>query len=246
MPAMDDQERDAFYAELYEATTAPFVSPALTAAEVLCFRQLTGMDSRARVLDLGCGWGRHLAALRADGFEAIGLERNGTLAAKASTHGPTVRGDVRALPFASGLFDAVACFYSSIFFFEEAENLDALREVARVLRPGGAFVLQSSNPLYLRRQGVTEETHKLADGSAVFERTEFDRETGHDLGFRRLTRRDGSAVEGRYSVRHYAPGDLEAMGRRAGFKLDRVCGDLNASAFARHSRELIVLMRKLG
>jgi SAM-dependent methyltransferase len=246
MDAFDDHTRDEFYAELYEQTTAPFVSAQLTLSEVQCFRRLTGLESRARVLDLGCGWGRHLEALREDGFDAIGLERSASLATKAATRGPVVRGDLRTLPFKDGSFDAAACFYSSIFFFDEKDNLAALAEVARVLRPGGAFVLQAANPLYLKRIGLGEQTHRLPDGRTVYERTEFDRESGRDVGFRRLTRPDGTTMEGRFSVRHYAPGELEVMGRRVGFRLDRVCGDLTLSAYARHSRELIVLMRRMG
>lgn len=246
MIAADDQERDAFYAELYEQTTAPFISKALTASEVQCFRKLTGLESQARVLDLGCGWGRHLEALREDGFDAIGLERSASLATKAATRGPVVRGDLRELPFKDGTFDAAACFYSSIFFFSDADNQKALADVARVLKPGGFFVLQAANPLYLKRIGLGEQTHRLAEGGTIYERTEFDRETGRDNGFRRLTRPNGTTLEGRFSVRHYAPGELELMGRRVGLKLDRVCGDVALSAYARHSRELIVLMRRIG
>jgi SAM-dependent methyltransferase len=244
MDAAADLERDSFYAELYEVSTAPFISAATTAAETRCFRQLTGLESSARVLDLGCGWGRHLAALRADGFQAIGLERSAKLATKAATSGPVVRGDLRAVPFRDGAFDGVACFYASLFFFDEAENQQALGEVARVLRPGGAFFMQSANPMHLRRLGKTTDTHRLPDGSTVVEETEFDRETGRDTGHRRLTRPDGTVLEGRYAVRHYAPGELEVLARRAGLRLDRVCGDVALSAFARSSRELIVLMRK--
>lgn len=246
MDPVDDRERDAFYAELYERTTAPFITPALTEAEVECFRKLTQLRPGALVLDMGCGWGRHLQVLREEGVEAIGLERSATLAARAAEHGPVVRGDFRTLPFRDGSFDSAVCFYSSLFFFEEVENLSALREVARILRVNGTFVLQSTNPLYLRRLGLGADTHTLPDGSTIFERTDYDRETGRDVGFRRWTRPDGTSLEGRFSVRHYAPGELEVMGRRVGLRLERVCGDLSLSAFARHSRELIVLMRKLG
>jgi SAM-dependent methyltransferase len=244
MDPVDDRERDAFYAELYERTTAPFITPALTEAEVECFRRLAQPRAGAVVLDMGCGWGRHLQALRASGLEAIGLERSASLAARAAEHGPVVRGDFRALPFRDESLDSAACFYSSLFFFDEAGNLTALREIARVLKAHGTFLLQSANPLYLRRLGLGADTHTLPDGSTVYERTDYDRETGRDVGFRRWMRPDGTSLEGRFSVRHYAPGELEVLGRRVGLRLERVCGDLSLSAFARHSRELIVLMRK--
>ena len=246
-PALDDATRDHFYAEVYEHTTAPFLSPESPALEVKTFQQLATLSPRARVVDLGCGWGRHLAPLQKLWPAAIGVDRNPHFIAKALQTGasPVIRADVRALPFRTGSIDAVACFYSSIFFFNEAENLAALAEVARVLKAGGAFMLQTASPLYLRRAGPRVDTLQLRDGSEVYERVEFDPESGRENGFRRLRRATGESVEGHYSVRHYAPGELEVHGRRTGLKLDRLCGDLSLGAFTRQSQQMIVLMRRL-
>ena len=49
---------------------------------------------------------------------------------------------MRRLPFRDGAFEAVANLFTSFgYFFDEAQNRRVLGEIARVLRPGGAFLL---------------------------------------------------------------------------------------------------------
>jgi SAM-dependent methyltransferase len=80
------------------------------------------------VLELGCGSGNAFPALRAALVPArlVGVDLVG---------GSGVRGDVRALPFASGVFDLVVDFGTC----QEA-GPEAVREAARVLRPGGLLI----------------------------------------------------------------------------------------------------------
>lgn len=74
---------------------------------------------RGVVLDLGCGFGRHLLALRERGLEAFGLDRSRDLLARAHEleggvlRGSFVRGDFRALPFRERVFDGVVLLFSS-------------------------------------------------------------------------------------------------------------------------------------
>lgn len=246
MATLDDAARDAFFGELYEATTAPLLTEAMTRAEVRSFVSLLQPAAGARVLDLGCGWGRHLPLLAEAGLAPIGLDRSATYVrrARAETGHPIVRADVRALPFGSGALDAVACFYASLFFFDDAGNLSVLGELARILRPGGALVLQAANPVHLRRLGTEDRSLALPGGRRVHEHTFFDVESGREEGTRRLTRPDGAVVEGRYSIRHYAPGELEVLARRAGLVPERIAGDLSLAPYTRESRDVVALLRK--
>ena len=62
-----------------------------------------------RVLDLGCGAGRHLRAFEAHALRGVGLDLSLPLLRRSRAKGtaaPLVRGDIRHLPFASGAFDA--------------------------------------------------------------------------------------------------------------------------------------------
>ena len=113
----------------------------------LAARHLAGP---ARVLDLGCGEGQ-IARLAVAGGAAqvVGVDASGAQIAEA--HGRRGRPGLRTglgqprCPLRSGWCDAVvACLV-----LEHLDDLDgALDEVARVLRPGGRFVVFVNHPLF--------------------------------------------------------------------------------------------------
>lgn len=102
----------------------------------------------ARLLDVACGTGivaRSAAALLGPGGSVVGVDLNpGMLtvaAAKAPKGGPSFdwrEGDVADLPFPGGSFDIVLCQQGLQFFPDKAA---ALREMHRVLAPGGRLAL---------------------------------------------------------------------------------------------------------
>jgi len=101
---------------------------------------LGGRLRGARLLDLGCGTGYTLSRLP-DGVEAVGLDYSPTALRLAKRRAPGVRyvrGSAYALPFEAESFDAALAL-------DILEHLDddllAAREIARVLRPGGAAVV---------------------------------------------------------------------------------------------------------
>lgn len=93
-----------------------------------------------RVLDLGCGEGRFCRRMAAFGGTVIGLDPTPALIAQAEGLGGAiyVKGRAEHLPFEPRSFDLVVS-YLSLLDIEEIET--ALDEVARVLRPGGRFLI---------------------------------------------------------------------------------------------------------
>ena len=92
-----------------------------------------------RVLDACCGTGDlALAALEAGG-DVVGLDFSGQMLERARRKSDAVewvQGDVTALPYEDGSFDAVTVGFG----IRNVPELEAgLRELARVLRPGGRF-----------------------------------------------------------------------------------------------------------
>jgi ubiquinone/menaquinone biosynthesis C-methylase UbiE len=96
----------------------------------------------AIVADLGCGPGWEAESFERRGFRAIGVDLTPEFLAFASRAHPAsgyLAGDFLALPFGGGALDgAWAC--SSLVHVPWAEIDTALLEVARILRPGGAFL----------------------------------------------------------------------------------------------------------
>lgn len=102
-----------------------------------------------RALDVGCGTGHHLADLRRRGFEVAGVDGSPEMVARARDRNQGVSiecADVEALPFLSGRFDLVLCIEVLRYLRNPA---GCLRELARVLRPGGVCLVTATPLLNL-------------------------------------------------------------------------------------------------
>jgi SAM-dependent methyltransferase len=98
-----------------------------------------------RILDLGCGPGRDLAALRALGHEPVGLDGSARFVEMAREHSgcPVLHQDFLALDLPAESFDGIFA-NASLFHVPGRELPRVLGELWRALRPGG--VLFASNP----------------------------------------------------------------------------------------------------
>ncbi len=153
----------------------------------------------------------------------VGVDRNPEYLARARLSGAhLVRGDLRALPFRPGAFDAVYSWYSSLFMYADGENLRVLAAAARLLRTGGRMIVHHDNPLRLARQTEARAGWDLAGGGRVEEESHFDPSSGVDVCERRLTRRDGTVLAGTARLRYYRPEEWEALAPRAGLRLLRI------------------------
>ncbi len=91
-----------------------------------------------RLVDCGCGTGHNLQLLRPLG-KAVGFDLSEAGPARAHATGLTVlRGDVTRIPLASGAFDVATSF--DVMQCVEAD-VAAVREMARIVRPGGVVVI---------------------------------------------------------------------------------------------------------
>src|SRR5688572_27907365 len=103
-------------------------------------RHHLGGERPARILDLGCGVGGFLAGLAELGGTVVASDLDHASLAVCRTRGfrASLVADGYALPFAPGAFDLVCLFDALEHIRDEGR---ALREIARVLRPGGRVVV---------------------------------------------------------------------------------------------------------
>jgi SAM-dependent methyltransferase len=109
------------------------------------------------LLDVGCNWGRWSIAAERRGYRTIGIDPGiaGVQAAyrvaASLASGPAfVVGDGRTLPFPDATFDVVYS-YSVLQHFSRPDAKLAIREAARVTRPGGKVLIQLANLLGVRQ-----------------------------------------------------------------------------------------------
>jgi len=169
----------------------------------------------ARVLDLACGGGRHLIELSRRGYRAVGLDLSIPMLRTALLTAPKadlVRGDMRAIPFASRTFDLVTSFFTSFgYFSEEYDDVRVLREVRRVLKPGGGYLLDFLNAQRVRDNLGSDDVREV-DGRTVRQQRSIV-EDGRIVE-KRITIEPAPGVPGRVfveRVRLYEPEELDEM-----------------------------------
>jgi SAM-dependent methyltransferase len=108
----------------------------------------------ASVLDVGCGYGRITLPLARLGYAVEGVDLSPNLidaareaAARAGLVVEFSVGSMTSLPHDADSFDVAICLWSAFHeLLEEDEQVSALRELSRVLRPGGFALIEG--PLY--------------------------------------------------------------------------------------------------
>ncbi len=226
-----------FFGAFYRRTTRPFLSEGVTGAEAAF---IASQLPAGRVLDLGCGEGRHLQALSGRA-PLVGVDIDQEALAIASTFAPVACGDLRALPFRSGTFTAIYCWYSTLFVFDEHGNRAALAEAARALAPSGRFVFQTVNPLQLSAHPDVAFEQVLPDGARLRERSHFDAAAGVDRGLRSLETPGEPPCHARYALRYYRPHELQERFEAVGLRIQRLFGSVLGEPFHDGSPDLVVL-----
>ena len=206
-----------------------------------------------RILDVCCGEGRHIRAFEKTGASCFGLDLSEALLCRLKARGSgelvrVVRGDMRRFPFKNESFDVCVNMFTSLGYFEDLrEELEVLREVWRVLRLRGAFVLDHANlswiksnwePHTVRRSGglLVEETRKmLSDGRHVEKRTVIRSTNTPSIIVRDYTER----------LALFSKAELEGMLRGIGYDIVSYYGTYDGAPFEEESSpRLLILSRK--
>jgi D-alanine-D-alanine ligase len=145
---------------LYLKTDADVVDDQnITRQEVDLLCETFKLAPEDRILDLCCGQGRHALELARRGFKNIeGLDRSHYLIQKAKStakaEGLRTRfreGDARKIPYPPDTFDVVMILGNSLGYFEAAqEDMKVFKEVCRVLKPWGRFIIDIADGAYLK------------------------------------------------------------------------------------------------
>jgi 2-polyprenyl-3-methyl-5-hydroxy-6-metoxy-1,4-benzoquinol methylase len=220
-----------------------------TPGEIDLLSELLALEPGARILDAGCGHGRHSLELARRGFDVTGIDLSepslAIARARAAEAGVAVEyhhGDALDMSW-DGEFDGAITLFSTIlgYFPEEGDDARFLSNLARALKSGGKLVLDTLNPVGLFSGGYLEHSwHELADGRLVVEEHRYDVRSGRTTAHWLVFRPDGSRGELSHSMRLYTMPELERLLGAAGLAVTDVRGGWDGVEADRTSRRLIV------
>jgi SAM-dependent methyltransferase len=208
-------------------------------------RRVAPWRAGSAVLDLACGAGRHAAELVGAGARVIGIDLSPAMLHRARhrSRALLVRGDMRALPFRERSFGLVVNLFTSFGYFRsDAEHALVVRQVARVLEPGGRFILDYLNAEQVRRT-LRRDGEEISDGGAGARvRRRFSEEGLYVVKEIELRAENRSFQE---RVRLFSAPELEALLRDGGLEVVARFGDYDGRPPAADApRAILVAVRR--
>jgi SAM-dependent methyltransferase len=210
-----------------------------TAQEVAYLVDVLGLQPGMRVLDLGCGPGRHALALAERGIDVVGLdisERFIDLARQSAPINATfVLGDAREMDF-DAEFDAAICLCQGAFGLVAGEDDEVLRRFVRALKPGAPAALTAFSAYFQVRFLGDQDT--------------FDADAG--VNCERAIVRDESGTEATFDMwtTVFTPRELRLLAAAAGASVDAMWsvtpGDYGPNPPDIDHPEFLVLLRRLA
>jgi len=175
---IDDQRIKATAAVRFRSEYDYAVFEYWRSAKVLRYLAQAGVTSLGRILDAGCGGGGMCVSFAEESTSAVGIDLSdrfreaGTrlAAERAVKNLRFTQADGARLPFRDGVFDTV---FSHSVIEHVATPLEYLRELRRVVRPGGHVLLQTAPHLsphgsHLPRLKVPIPLHLVVGRRAAF------------------------------------------------------------------------------
>ncbi len=209
------------------------------------------LEPEARVLDLACGHGRISLELARRGYRVTGLDLSPRsieiareTAAREGLEVDFIESDMREIPFEAE-FDAVINIFTAFGYFdEESENQRVLDAVARALKPGGAFLIDTINAPALFRRYQERRWEPLEDGTLFLQEHRYQFLTGRNEATWTFIRPDGTLSDLSHSVRLYSPHELARMLEQAGLPVEQTWGNFEGAELSLETFRLIVRARK--
>ena len=202
----DDQEASAFIKKLIEHLKPP---------------------PRSRMLDVACGKGRHSKTLASLGFQVTGIDISFDSILQAKQYESEQLDfyvhDMR-LPFWGNYYNYAFNFFTSFGYFKtRREHDDAIRTIAKSIKPGGKLIIDYLNVHYSEDHLVHNESKQLDE--TLYEIHRWDDETHF---YKKITVHDPileTPIEFTEKVAKFNLGDFTDMLSFQGLQVQEVFGD---------------------
>jgi SAM-dependent methyltransferase len=218
-----------------------------TQEEASFIEQALGVSPPARLLDVPCGGGRHCEALAARGYLMTGVDYSEDFLKVAGARPVQVaweRREMRDLPW-RGEFDGAYCLGNSFGYLDDRGNAEFLAAVARTLRPGARFVLDTSYVVESLLPALQERTWYSTGDVLMLALRRYEPADGR-LHVEYTFVRDGTVERQAMSARLHTYREVVRMMTDAGFAHIETYGSLKQDPFTMRSPRLLVVGEASG
>jgi SAM-dependent methyltransferase len=204
---------------------------------------------RGKLLDLGCGIGRHSIELAKRGYNVLGLDYSSVYlnyARKKSVKTKNVkfvRLDMRKINFRKK-FDSVINMYTSFGYFSDEENVDVIKKVSVALKRGGKFLIDVVNRDAILKNFRKNLRKRTPYGVMVHE-SDFDYSTSRMNSRWKFYRGNKVVKRGTTSLRMYSFHELKNILEESGLKVVGSYGGFGNSSIDSDSPRMVLICKKI-
>jgi SAM-dependent methyltransferase len=185
-----------------------------------------GYDKSLKILDIGCGTGRHCIEMAKRGYSMTGIDLSESMLERAREKAVAEKVDVNfqqmdatRLTFSNG-FDMVIMMCEGAFPLMETDelNFSILENATRALKSGGKLIFTTLNGLFPLFHSISDFMEGNADEEQfVYSGKNFDLMTFRDINRTSVIDDDGNTVEMECNERYYVPSEITWMLKTLGF-----------------------------
>lgn len=217
-----------------------------------------GFNKQIRILDIGCGTGRHAIELTKRGYTITGIDLSASQLNRAREKASASKLqidfrelDARDLPFINEFDMAIMLCEGGFPLMETDEmNFEILKSASKALKENGKLIFTTLNglfPLFHSVKDFLEEQAK--EGNAVYAENSFDLMTFRDTNVTSIEDDSGKTREMVCNERYYVPSEITWLLKSLGFKTIEIFG-AKLGAFSRNDKltsedfEMLIIAQK--
>lgn len=186
-----------------------------------------------KIIDIGCGTGRHSIELAKRGYSITGIDLSESLLEKAiakakqnGLHINFLRHDARNLPF-ENQFDAAIMMCEGGFPLMETDemNFEILKNVSRSLKNKSKFIFTTLNGLFPLFHSINDfHAEGVIEGNATYNSRNFDLMSFRDYNITKVVDDNGVEKELECNERYYVPSEITWLMKTLGFTKIEIFG----------------------
>lgn len=215
-----------------------------TIGECDFIEQELGFNKHLKIIDIGCGTGRHAIELSKRGYTVTGIDLSESMLGKAREKASQIglqidflSHDARNLPFEKQ-FDAAIMMCEGGFPLMETDemNYEILKNVSKSLKDKSKFMFTTLNGLFPLFHSINDfHAELVVEGNATYDSRSFDLMTFRDYNITKVVDDNGVEKELECNERYYVPCEITWLLKTLGFKKIEIFG-ATIGAFSREDK----------